>query len=175
MTYLLLYIQFAKVGLLGFGGGLAMLPMIYQTALTFGAMSKGDFSRLVAISQMTPGPLAVNAATYVGFNTAGILGAVIATIGEATPSFILISLVVTLLTRFRENPLVEGGFTGIRPATAGMIGSAFVMVSESAFGTMDPIPIVICVVSVFLVGKVKMSPITIMIIAGVAGAVLCRP
>lgn len=174
MVYLLLFLQFAKVGLLGFGGGLAMLPMIYQTALTFGAMSKGEFSNLVAISQMTPGPLAVNAATYVGYNTAGVFGAVVATLGEATPSFILISLVVSLLTRFRESPLVEGAFQGIRPVTAGLVGSAFVMVGESVFTSFNPVPIIICAVTVFMVGKLKWSPITIMVIAGVAGAFLCR-
>ena len=174
MVYLLLFLQFAKVGLLGFGGGLAMLPMIYQTALTFGAMSKGEFSNLVTISQMTPGPLAVNAATYVGYNTAGVFGAVVATLGEATPSFILISLVVSLLTRFRESPLVEGAFKGIRPVTAGLIGASFVMVGESVFTSLNPIPIIICAATVFMVGKLKWSPITIMVIAGVAGAFLCR-
>lgn len=174
MVYLLLFLQFAKVGLLGFGGGLAMLPMIYQTALTFGAMSKGEFSNLVAISQMTPGPLAVNAATYVGYNTAGVFCAVVATLGEATPSFILISLVVSLLTRFRESPLVEGAFKGIRPVTAGLIGASFVMVGESVFTSLNPIPIIICAATVFMAGKLKWSPITIMVIAGVAGAFLCR-
>ncbi len=175
MVYVLLFLQFAKVGLLGFGGGLAMLPMIYQTALTFGAMSKGQFSNLVAISQMTPGPLAVNAATYVGYNTAGVLGAVIATLGEATPSFILISLVVSLLTKFRESTLVEGAFTGIRPVTAGLVGSAFVMVGESIFTPFNPILLAICIATVFMVGKLKWSPITIMVIGGVVGALFCRP
>ena len=92
MIYLQLFLVFAKIGLFGFGGGMAMLPMIYQGAKTFGLMSADEFSNLVAISQVTPGPIAVNAATYVGFNCAGYSGAAVATFGVALPSFILVTL-----------------------------------------------------------------------------------
>lgn len=127
MIYLKLFLVFAKIGVFGFGGGMAMLPMIYQGAKTFGLMSADEFSNLVAISQVTPGPIAVNAATYVGFNCAGYAGAVSATFGVALPSFILVTLACYFIAKFKESKAIDGAFAGIRPVTAGLIafGSNF--------------------------------------------------
>ena len=90
MIYVTLFVMFFRIGLFSFGGGLAMLPLIFQSVKDFGMMTASEFSDLVALSQVTPGPIAVNAATYVGFNGAGIPGALAATLGVALPSFILI-------------------------------------------------------------------------------------
>ena len=96
MIYLYLFTVFFRIGIFSFGGGLAMLPLIFQSVQSFGIMSAHEFSNLVALSQVTPGPIAVNAATYVGFNYAGIPGAAVATLGVCVPSFILVLIVLNL-------------------------------------------------------------------------------
>lgn len=173
MIYLKLFLVFAKIGLFGFGGGMAMLPMIYQSAEEFELMSPEEFSDLVAISQVTPGPIAVNAATYVGYNSAGMLGAAVATFGVALPSFILITLACYFLNKFKANKAIESAFVGIRPVTAGLIGAAVIFMGQSAFTQIEPIPVAICLATIVLIGKFKVSPIIIVVIAGVIGAFLC--
>lgn len=173
MIYLKLFFVFAKIGLFGFGGGMAMLPMIYQGAEAFGLMSADEFSNLVGISQVTPGPIAVNAATYVGFNCAGYGGAVAATLGVALPSFILVTIVCYFVNRFKESRTVTGAFTGIRPVTAGLIGTAVIFMGQSVIEAGDPIGYIITVGTIILAGKFKMNPIMVIIIAGVTGAILC--
>ena len=173
MIYLKLFLVFAKIGLFGFGGGMAMLPMIYQGAETFGLMSADEFSNLVAISQVTPGPIAVNAATYVGFNCAGYAGAFAATLGVALPSFVLVTITYHFIKKFRESSRIEGAFTGIRPVTTGLIAAAVVFMGESVVAADSIVPYVILAASVILMGKFKMNPIAIIIVSGVAGALLC--
>ena len=173
MIYLKLFLVFAKIGVFGFGGGMAMLPMIYQGAKSFGLMSADEFSNLVAISQVTPGPMAVNAATYVGFNCAGYAGAFAATFGVALPSFILVTLACYFISKFKESKAIEGAFAGIRPVTVGLIGAAVIFMGQSAFAAISVVPCVITLGTVILVGKFKVSPIAIVIIAGVIGAILC--
>lgn len=173
MIYLKLFFVFARIGLFGFGGGIAMLPMIYQGAKTFGLMTAEEFSNLVAISQVTPGPIAVNAATYVGYHCAGVAGAVAATLGVAFPSFVLVLLVCYFITRFQESQMVEGAFTGIRPVTAGLIGAAVVFMAQSLESGFDAVTAALIVGTVILVGKFKLSPIPIVIGAGLIGAILC--
>lgn len=173
MIYLKLFLVFAKIGVFGFGGGMAMLPMIYQGAQSFGLMSADEFSNLVAISQVTPGPMAVNAATYVGFNCAGYLGAFAATLGVAMPSFILVTLACYFISKFKESKAIEGAFAGIRPVTVGLIGAAVIFMGQSAFETISLVPCLITLGTVILVGKFKVSPIAIVIAAGVIGAILC--
>ncbi|MGI6212851.1 MAG: chromate transporter [Anaerovoracaceae bacterium] len=173
MIYLKIFLVFAKIGLFGFGGGVAMLPMIYQGAEQFGLMSAGEFSNLVAISQVTPGPLAVNAATYVGYNCAGIPGAAIATFGEALPSFILVTLACYFIEQFKGNPLITGAFLGIRPVTVGLIASAALMIGQTTFTSLAPVPIIICGVTIIVSMMKKLGPIQIMIISGIAGAIFC--
>lgn len=173
MIYLKLFLSFAKIGIFGFGGGMAMLPMIFQSAKQFGAISPEEFSNLVGISQVTPGPIAVNAATYVGFCTAGYGGAVAATLGVAMPSFILVTTVYYFINKFKDNSVINGAFVGIRPVTVGLIAAAVVFMGQSVFATFDVVPIVIACVTLILVGKFKISPITIVIGAGIVGAIIC--
>ena len=131
MIYVTLFVMFFRIGLFSFGGGLAMLPLIFQSVKDFGMMTASEFSDLVALSQVTPGPIAVNAATYVGFNGAGIPGALAATLGVALPSFILILIVVQFLERFQESRGIQGAFLGIRPVTVGLIAAAVLFVGET--------------------------------------------
>ena len=173
MIYLQLFIVFARIGLFGFGGGMAMLPMIYQGAKTFNLMSAEEFSNLVAISQVTPGPIAVNAATYVGYHCAGIAGALAATFGVAFPSFVLVMLVCYFVTRFRNSRVVEGAFAGIRPVTVGLIAAAVVFMAQGLEQGIDFVSVALIAGTVILIGKVKVSPILIVIGAGLIGAFLC--
>ncbi len=132
MIYLNLFFIFFKVGLFGFGGGYAILPMIYQEIQTFGIMTPDDFSNLVALSQVTPGPIAINAATYVGYKAAGLLGAVIATTSVSLPSFILIMIALAFMRHFRESQTLQNILAGIKPATVGLMFSAFIFMAETA-------------------------------------------
>ncbi|MEF9922322.1 MAG: chromate transporter [Anaerovoracaceae bacterium] len=173
MIYLKLFFIFAKIGLFGFGGGMAMLPMIYQGVQQFGLMTPSEFSDLVAISQVTPGPLAVNAATYVGYTTSGIGGALCATLGVVLPSFVLVTLACYFINKFKESKITQGALTGIRPVTVGLIGSAVIFLGETAFATINLLPCLIFAVTILLVGKFKVSPIAIVIVMGLIGAFLC--
>lgn len=128
----ILFFVFFKVGIFSFGGGYAMLPMIYHEISVFGLMSQREFSDLVALSQMTPGPIGVNAAAYVGFRYAGIPGAVTASAGVTVPSFLLIALVIASLAKFKSHPAVNYIIGGIRPATAGMMAAAVVFIARGS-------------------------------------------
>lgn len=188
MIYASLFLMFFRIGLFSFGGGLAMLPLIFQSVKDFGMMTAAEFSDLVALSQVTPGPIAVNAATYVGFNGAGIPGALAATLGVSLPSFILILIVVKFLERFQESKGIQGAFLGIRPVTVGLIASAVLFVGETVLvngpiistklftegiSYFNWIPIMLCAATLLLSGVFKVKPITLMIVMGVAGAILC--
>ncbi len=188
MMYIYLFTMFFRIGLFGFGGGLAMLPLIFQSVQDFGVMSEREFSDLVALSQVTPGPIAVNAATYVGFNYSGFLGAAVATLGVCLPSFVMILIVMKFIDRFNDSRIVQGAFVGIRPVTVGMIAAAVIFVSESVLvkgslistklftGGLDYynlIPIALFAITIVLVGVFRMKPIRVMIIMGIAGALLC--
>lgn len=132
MIYLQLFIIFFKVGLFGFGGGYAILSLIYQDIQAFGTLSADDFSNLVALSQVTPGPIAINAATFVGMKVAGILGAIVATTAVSMPSFILIMLAIAFINKFKNNRNVQYILQGIKPATVGLMASAFIFMATTA-------------------------------------------
>lgn len=132
MVYLQLFAIFLKVGVLGFGGGYAMLPLIFQDVQSFGMMSAGEFANLVALSQVTPGPIAINAATYVGYNVAGLPGAVLATVAVSLPSFLLCLAVLMFIEHFQTNVVVASVLAGIRPATVGLMAGAFLFMAQTA-------------------------------------------
>ena len=200
MIYLRLFFSFLKVGALGFGGGLAIVRLIYDSIQDFLDISRETFANIVAISQITPGPLAVNTATYVGFEAAGIRGALAATFGVILPAFIIVSLVCRMIQQFKDSKLVSGAITGIRPATMGLIGAAAVtliapaVAGEGRLGTqllsklgadisggfagtllglpVDVISLLILAATVLLIVKYKKSPFVVLIIMGCIGAVL---
>lgn len=132
MLYLRLFFEFFKTGLFAVGGGMATIPFLYDMAAATGWFTEQDLVNMIAVGESTPGPIGVNMATYVGYVTGmaqgGIatatLGAVIATLGLITPSVIVILIIASFLKSFRDNPLVERIFYGLRPASAGMIASA---------------------------------------------------
>ena len=122
--YLRLYLEFFKTGLFAVGGGMATLPFLKEIGESTGWYTYGDLMNMLAVSESTPGPMGVNMATYVGYLTAGIPGAVAATMGLVAPSVIVILIVAAFLKRFRESRLVNNVFYGLRPASAAMVAAA---------------------------------------------------
>ena len=200
MLILQLFLCFFKVGLLGFGGGLAIVRLIYDSIQPFLDMSQETFANIVAISQITPGPLAVNTATYVGYEAAGLPGALAATFGVVLPAFCIVSLVCRTIQKFRDSKVVNGMLAGIRPATMGLIGAAAAtLVKPSLAGAgrlgtglltklgadagsglfaaisgspVDIISVIILIATIVLIAKYKKSPFLVLIIMGCIGAVL---
>lgn len=140
MTTLLLYLQlfwtYTKIGLFGFGGGYAMLSLVQdEVVVKQGWITEQQFTDIVALSQVTPGPIGINSATYIGYTATGsILGAIVATLAVSLPSFILVMLISMVFSRFRQNRWVEAAFVGIRPASVGLIASAALLLSIHAEG-----------------------------------------
>lgn len=123
--YLQLFISFVQIGALSFGGGYAAMPLIQQQVVTLhGWLSPAEFTDLITISQMTPGPIAINSATFVGFRTAGFWGAALATTGVVLPSFVIILLISFLLTGFADIPAVQYAFFGIRAGVLALLVKA---------------------------------------------------
>ena len=125
MIYLILFLEFFKVGLFTIGGGLAALPFLYELADKYTWLTKSMVADMIAISQSTPGPIGINMATYAGYKAGGIHGGIIATFGTVLPSFIIIIIVANFLNKFKSSKLVEGGFKGLRPAVTGLIAVAW--------------------------------------------------
>lgn len=128
MIYLKLFWEFFKTGLFAIGGGMATLPFLKDIGETTGWYTYGDLMNMLAVSESTPGPIGINMATYVGFTVGGVPGAVIATLGEVTPSIIVILIVAAILKSFRDNRYVNMAFYGLRPASTGLIGAACITV-----------------------------------------------
>ncbi len=124
MIYLRLFWEFFKVGLFSVGGGLATLPFLYSLGAKTGWFSTADVANMLAVSESTPGPIGVNMATYVGFDCAGVLGGVVATLGLVTPSVIVIVLIAMALQAFRTNKYVDAAFYTLHPASTGLIAAA---------------------------------------------------
>ena len=128
-----LMLEFAKTGLFSVGGGLATLPFLYEMSANHPAwFSSADVADMIAISESTPGAIGINMSTYAGFKTAGIPGGILATIGLAIPSVIIILIIAKFLEKFRTNKLVEGAFYGLRPASLAMISVAGLNVAKVA-------------------------------------------
>ena len=131
--YLLLFWEFFKTGLLAVGGGLATLPFLSDMAQRTGLFTQAQLADMVAVAESTPGPIGVNTATYVGFTAGGIPGAIIATLGLITPSYLIILLIASFLKRFKGNPLVEGVFRCLRPASVALISCAGLTIARGVF------------------------------------------
>ena len=127
-VYLRLFWEFFKTGLFAVGGGMATIPFLKDIGEKTGWYTYTDLMNMLAVSESTPGPIGINMATYVGFTVGGPLGAVIATLGEVTPSIVIILIIAVLLKNFRDNKYVNHAFYGLRPASTGLIGAACVAV-----------------------------------------------
>ena len=135
---LTLFFEFFKTGLFAVGGGMATLPFLYDMSARHPDwFSTAQLADMVAVSESTPGPIGVNMATYVGFETGGIAGAVIATLGLITPSIIVILIVARMLKAFRGNKTVDAVFYGLRPCSVGLIAAAGILVVKIALFRFD--------------------------------------
>lgn len=135
---LTLFFEFFKTGLFAVGGGMATLPFLYDMSARHPDwFSTAQLADMVAVSESTPGPIGVNMATYVGFETGGIAGAVIATLGLVTPSIIVILIVARMLKAFRGNKTVDAVFYGLRPCSVGLIAAAGILVVKIALFRFD--------------------------------------
>ena len=181
-----LFLAFFKIGLFGFGGGLAIIQLIYDSIKEFANISPEQFANIVAIAQVTPGPVAVNSATYVGYEVGGYLGSALA--------FIIIAMVVNAVERYKESTAVKGALEGIRPATVGLIAAAVITIGEAtvmpehslggnfsvlrdmtiSVGGMyiDVISIVLCGLTILLIQKFKINPMLVLVIIACVGAVV---
>ena len=128
MIYLQLFWEYFKTGLFAVGGGMATIPFLQDISQRTGWFTSAQLADMLAVSESTPGPIGVNMATYVGFTTAGVPGAIVATLGLVTPSVIVILIIAAFLKSFRDNKYVERVFYGIRPASTALIAAAGVSV-----------------------------------------------
>ena len=181
MLYLQLFYTFFKIGLFGFGGGYAMLSMIQGEVVTrYGWLTSQEFTDIVAISQMTPGPIGINSATYVGFTATGsVWGSIIATLAVVLPSFILMLAISKFFLKYQKHPVVEAVFSGLRPAVVGLLASAaLVLMNAENFGSpkedMYSFIISCLIFLVAFVGtrKYKINPILMIVVCGIAGLIL---
>ena len=182
MIYLELFLTFLKIGTFTFGGGHAMIPLIQQEVLKNSWMTLEELINFIGISESTPGPFAVNIASFVGYRLAGVWGALVATIGVILTSFILILVIARVLEKYKDNKVVKYCMEGMQPVIVGLILSAIITMSISVFfpngiilNTLATIDfwksIVIFVVAMFMLIK-KVHPIKTILASGVLGIIL---
>ncbi len=175
MVYLELIYAFFKIGLFGFGGGYAMISLIqFEVVDHFKWMTMQEFADILAISQITPGPISINTATYVGFTAAGISGAVVATLAFCLPSVILMLLAVRFLFSNIENRYVQYVFSGLRPAIVGLIfTAALLLMNKENFPDVglgeSNLSIVICAATFIASYFFKVNPVLLIVLAGGCG------
>ncbi len=131
--FLELFLTFFEIGLFTFGGGYAMLPLIQEAVLSKGWMAQEQIVNFIAVSESTPGPFAINIATYIGSQMGGILGAACATLGVVMPSFIIILIVAKIYDTFKKSRIVKGCMSGLKPAVVGLIGAAMLGIAGTVF------------------------------------------
>lgn len=189
MILLRLYWEFFKVGLFSFGGGMAAIPFLYDISDSTGWFTYEDLTNMIAISESTPGPIGANMATYVGYVTGmeawgmhgAVLGGILATLGFATPSMVLVLLLASLLAKYRTHPRLNAAFYGLRPASAGLIAAAGLLVASKCLITAGAAAafnwkgLILAAVIWILSNKIKatkgLHPIAFIAMAAAAGMV----
>lgn len=183
MIYLELLWSFFQIGLFSIGGGYAAMPLIqHQVVDLHPWLTMTQFADIMTIAEMTPGPIAINSATFVGIQVAGLPGAITATVGCVLPSCIIVMTLAYIYYRFRGLSMVQGVLAGLRPAVVAMIASAGISLMILAFYgqrelpadllNLDFVSVGIFAVGLFVLRKWKLSPIYVMTGAGVAGVLL---
>lgn len=178
MLYLQLFYTFFKIGLFGFGGGYAMLSLIQGEVVTrYGWLTAQEFTDIVAISQMTPGPIGINSATYVGYQATGsVWGSIVATSAVVLPSFILMLTISKFFLKYQHHPVVASVFAGLRPAVVGLLAAAaLVLMTVDNFGSPTEntyqfvISCILFVVAFIATYRYKANPILLIIVCGLVG------
>ena len=186
MIYLYLFLEFFKIGLFTFGGGYAMIPLVKEVVLKYGWLTEEGFYNFIGVCESTPGPIAINMATFVGAEQGGILGSIIATLGVVLPSFIIILLVASLLKRFIKNKYVQAFLKGVKPVVLGLILSTGLVLLAKVVGYQSlelfnfDLASVICfaiILAIYLLTKLlfkkKINNILLICMSAVIGLVVC--
>lgn len=183
MIYLRLFLSFAQIGLFSFGGGYAAVPLIQSQIVEINHwMEMEQFADLITIAEMTPGPIAINCATFVGQQVAGVPGAVICTLGYVAPPFLIALFLIRLYMKYRNLRVVQGMITGLRPAIVAMIASAALSLlvlalfnsslAELQISDFRALEAVFFVASLVLLRKFKVHPLIVIFGAGLVGTVV---
>jgi len=183
VIYLQLLVSFFQIGIFSFGGGYAALPLIQQQIIeNRGWMTPQQFVDVLTISEMTPGPIAVNAATFVGNQVAGIFGGIVATIGVTLPSLIIVLTLAYFYFKYQGIQMVQGVIQGLRPAVVALIASAGLtifltaMFGEGSFpvdiANLNWISVILFLIGIALLRKTRLGPIQVILLSGVAGIVI---
>lgn len=175
--YLDILITFFKIGIVSFGGGYAMIPVIQSEVKAHHWLSLSKFTDIIAMSAMAPGPIATNSATIVGFSVAGISGAVVACISVTLPSLLLILIIGKLFIKFQEHSIVKAIFYGLRPTIIGIIAYAAIKfaLGNGIIGGADFVDLkslIIMLIAFFILVRTKIHPACLVVASGVIGVVL---
>lgn len=169
-TLIQLFLSFVKIGALSFGGGYVMIPFIQTEIVNLHKWIKvNELLDVIGVSQMTPGPIAINAATFVGFRVSGVWGSVVATVGVTIVSFILVLIVSKVLDKVKESTVVKAGLLGMRPILIALIIKAFIDLAKESYVDIKSIIITIIIGGLLLSKKVH--PILVIVIAAILGIV----
>lgn len=183
MTILKLFWSFFQIGLFSVGGGMAAMPIIQNQVVDLNQwLSLTEFTDLITIAEMTPGPIAINSATFVGIRIAGFPGALVATLGCILPSCVIVSLLAWVYFKYKELTVIQGVLNGLRPAVVALIASAGVSIFILAvFGearklldisSINYVAIILFAAAVFVLRKFKPNPIYVMLGSGVVGGII---
>ncbi len=177
MIYLQLFLSFIQIGAFSFGGGYAALPLIQTQVVDYhGWLSLGEFTDLITISQMTPGPIAINSATFVGLKIAGFAGALCATFGCILPSCIIVSAIAWFYMRYRKMAVLQGVLGSLRPAVVALIAAAGLSIIQTAFfgegaalalQNLKVQAVILFTAAVYLIHWRHVNPIGVMVLCGV--------
>mgnify|MGYP005611071963 FL=1 len=178
-TLLSLFVSYLKIGFFGFGGGYAMLSLIHSEVVVRNEwLTNGEFSDIIAISQMTPGPIALNSATYIGYEVAGVLGSVVATTAVCIPALTLMMLLTRFFLKLHNNRYVQSVVLAMRPVVVGMIMSAALLLvfphSDDGRSFIDGWSWLIFALALLGSAK-KINPILLIVVSGIAGVVIYWP
>ena len=185
-TLLLLFLEFFKIGIFTFGGGYAMIPIIQESVISNGWLTLEEFTDFIGVCECTPGPIAVNMATYIGQTVAGPIGALCATLGVVLPSFIIILLVASILTNFIKNKYVQFFLNGLKSVIVGLILGTGITMTLSTIGISDintidiSYPSIVCILVLVLISilykvitKKKINTIAFILLSAVLGIIIC--
>lgn len=185
MIYLTLFLEFFKVGLFTFGGGFAMIPLIKEVVLKYSWLTENEFYDFIGICESTPGPVAINMATYIGSLTGGILGSTLATLGVVLPSFIIILLIAAILKDFTQNKYFKGFLEGVKPVVIALITSTgfillikcvgYLSLQEFSFNIVPSLTFILLLIINFVSSKLlkkKISAIKLILLSALLGIVL---
>ena len=186
MIYFQLFYEFFTIGLFTFGGGYAMIPLVKETVINNGWLAEADFYSFIGVCESTPGPVAINMATYIGSVQGGILGSVCATLGVVLPSFLIILLIVSILNKFTDNKYFKNFIKGVKPVVSALILSTGILLLVECIGvnielmTFDlkyiSAIIFVIITAIYLVFlkcfKKKVSSILLIVISAILGIVL---